>query len=89
MFYHVFLFYRNTSDTLGFEPLLSHKTENELVTTYSPSAGDFSTTVAEPESDDEGALRVNIVGMTCMSCVRNIEETVGKKPGILSINVSI
>ncbi|CAH1112001.1 unnamed protein product [Psylliodes chrysocephalus] len=79
----------NTSDTLGFEPLLSHKTENELVTTYSPSAGDFSTTVAEPESDDEGALRVNIVGMTCMSCVRNIEETVGKKPGILSINVNL
>lgn len=32
---------------------------------------------------------VSIKGMTCNSCVRNIEGTVGGKPGVVSIKVSV
>ena len=31
---------------------------------------------------------VGIKGMTCNSCVKNIEGTVGEKPGVLSVKVS-
>lgn len=33
------------------------------------------------------ACRVNIEGMTCMSCVRNIESNIGAKDGIVFIKV--
>lgn len=33
-------------------------------------------------------VKVNIEGMTCQSCVRNIEGTVSKQKGILNIKVS-
>lgn len=80
-------FFRNTSDTLGFEPLINQKvTNNERVTTYSPSSGDYSGGLIDTESED-GAVRVNIIGMTCQSCVKNIEENISKKPGIYSIKV--
>ncbi|KAK7077087.1 ATPase Cu transporting protein 7B, partial [Halocaridina rubra] len=32
---------------------------------------------------------IGIKGMTCMSCVKNIQGTVGAKPGVLSIEVSL
>ncbi|KAJ8928901.1 hypothetical protein NQ314_018472 [Rhamnusium bicolor] len=79
----------NTSDTLGFEPLINQKvSENERITTYSPSSGDYTSTLIDTEPED-GAVRVNISGMTCQSCVKNIEETISKKPGIYSIKVNI
>lgn len=34
-------------------------------------------------------VTVSIEGMTCMSCVRNIESTVGEKPGVLVIKVNL
>ncbi|XP_018565984.1 copper-transporting ATPase 1 isoform X4 [Anoplophora glabripennis] len=79
----------NTSDTLGFEPLINQKhSENERITTYSPSSGDYSGNLIDAEPE-EGAIRVNIIGMTCQSCVKNIEETISKKPGIFSIKVNL
>ncbi|KAJ8951132.1 hypothetical protein NQ318_021576 [Aromia moschata] len=39
---------KNTSDTLGFEPLINQKSsENERVTVYSPSSGDYSGAVVD------------------------------------------
>ncbi|XP_068235378.1 copper-transporting ATPase 1 isoform X2 [Palaemon carinicauda] len=38
---------------------------------------------------DTSTVIIGIKGMTCMSCVKNIEGTVGSKPGILSIKVSL
>lgn len=32
---------------------------------------------------------ISIEGMTCQSCVRNIEGNISKKPGVMSINVSL
>lgn len=34
-------------------------------------------------------ITVSVEGMTCMSCVRNIEGTISKKPGVKSISVSL
>nr|CAI5868018.1 unnamed protein product [Callosobruchus analis] len=80
---------KNTSDTLGFEPLLNQKShENDHSTTYSPQSGDYSRTLLDHESE-EGALKVKINGMTCQSCVRSIEENIVKQPGIYSIKVNL
>ncbi|XP_059152598.1 copper-transporting ATPase 1-like isoform X2 [Physella acuta] len=38
---------------------------------------------------DELTIHLSVEGMTCMSCVRNIESTVSKKDGIKSITVSL
>lgn len=84
---NIFIFLRNTSDTLGFEPLINQKqSENERIKIYSPSSGDYSDSLVDVESK-EGAIRVNIIGMTCQSCVKSIEENISKKPGIYSIKV--
>lgn len=34
-------------------------------------------------------VTVGIEGMTCMSCVKNIESTVGEKPGVFMIKVTL
>lgn len=68
---------REATQNLGFEPLIKFKTKN--VSQLTPT-GDYKS---------DGIVRVNIVGMTCQSCVRNIEETVGKKAGIHSIKVNL
>ena len=45
----------------------------------------------DPDDADGGGVKVTIEvkGMTCMSCVRNIESNVGKRAGVLSISVSL
>ncbi|XP_055597734.1 copper-transporting ATPase 1 isoform X2 [Uranotaenia lowii] len=35
------------------------------------------------------SVRLPILGMTCQSCVRNIEGHIGSKPGIIKINVQL
>ncbi|CAG5115771.1 unnamed protein product [Candidula unifasciata] len=40
-------------------------------------------------ADQELEVTVSVEGMTCMSCVRNIESTISKKPGVKSITVSL
>jgi len=32
---------------------------------------------------------VDIQGMRCQSCVKNIEKTIGAKPGIISVSVNL
>lgn len=88
--YFLFIF-RNTSDTLGFKPLVNQKaSQNESIATYQPCAGDYVGGFSDNEIDDEGGgvIRINIFGMTCQSCVKNIEGTICQKPGIISIKVS-
>ncbi len=36
-----------------------------------------------------GAVELPITGMTCASCVRNVERALQKQPGILSVNVNL
>ncbi|CAL4140417.1 unnamed protein product, partial [Meganyctiphanes norvegica] len=50
----------------------------------------FTATLPECEMDFlTKSCVISIEGMTCMSCVRNIEGTVGNKSGIKSIKVSL
>ncbi|KAG0723969.1 Copper-transporting ATPase 1 [Chionoecetes opilio] len=39
--------------------------------------------------NDATTVTIGIEGMTCMSCVKNIEKTVGEKPGVLMIKVNL
>ncbi|KAF7271816.1 hypothetical protein GWI33_015361 [Rhynchophorus ferrugineus] len=78
-----------TSDSLGFEPLINQRSdENEIIRSVSPTGDSRSGQLVSGSYDSE-TTRVNIVGMTCQSCVRNIEDTVGKKNGIIHIKVSL
>ncbi len=36
-----------------------------------------------------GSMELPITGMTCASCVRNVERAIQKQPGILSVNVNL
>jgi Cu+-exporting ATPase len=37
----------------------------------------------------QATLELPITGMTCASCVRNVERAISKQPGILSVNVNL
>lgn len=41
------------------------------------------------KQEGESLTKINVYGMTCQSCVRNIESTVGQRPGVLHIKVSL
>lgn len=48
--------------------------------------------ITEPISVDDhnnSFTKINVEGMTCMSCVNNIEDFVGKKAGVSKIKVSL
>ena len=42
-----------------------------------------------PEATQVQSISIGIEGMTCQSCVQTIEGTIGRKPGVLSIKVSL
>ncbi|ESP04420.1 hypothetical protein LOTGIDRAFT_136210 [Lottia gigantea] len=52
------------------------------------SIGDEFEEIAIRGSKEDSCM-VNIIGMTCMSCVRNIEANISKKSGIKTIKVSL
>ncbi|KAK6173176.1 hypothetical protein SNE40_016680 [Patella caerulea] len=52
------------------------------------SSGDEFDEIAIRSSKEENCV-INIVGMTCMSCVRNIESNISGKLGIKTISVSL
>lgn len=79
-------FSRNTSDSPGYEPLLKKKTFKPI-SKLSPTGDHANDGLIGDLDSDDGTIQVNIVGMTCQSCVRNIEETVSKRIGIYKIKV--
>ncbi|XP_073834697.1 copper-transporting ATPase 1 [Musca autumnalis] len=56
-------------------------TSQNLVEIDLPPNGTMTTTTKE--------VRLSIVGMTCMSCVRNIEGNIGSKAGIIKCRVEL
>ncbi|ELU04312.1 hypothetical protein CAPTEDRAFT_32189, partial [Capitella teleta] len=46
----------------------------------------FEASLDQPQS---AQVRISVEGMTCKSCVRNIEEHVGKQDGVQSVEVSL
>ena len=50
----------------------------------------FEASLESPEKPASFSLAtIEVKGMTCLSCVRNIEDVVGGKPGVKSIEVSL
>lgn len=41
----------------------------------------------EDPAEETGVVKIGIQGMTCQSCVRNIEGMIGKRSGVISIRV--
>ena len=37
----------------------------------------------------QSSIELPITGMTCASCVRNVERAIGRQPGILAVNVNL
>ncbi|XP_048522016.1 copper-transporting ATPase 1 isoform X2 [Dendroctonus ponderosae] len=81
---------KNTSDTLGFEPLINRTyVDHESVPGIS-ATGDYKVSSPHFSRDYENeTVRINIMGMTCQSCVNSIQDTIRKKSGILNIKVSL
>lgn len=83
-----FFFCRDATDAMGFEPLMGKSQDEEV---HLSPTGDFLTTSVpsiQRQSDDD-SIKININGMKCQSCVKNIEETISKNPGIYNIKVNL
>ena len=94
---------KNIESTVGAKPGISRIQVSlqckEATVTYAPSLvspedvrdfiDDMGFDATLPRSDAPSSCVVDIKGMTCMSCVRNIESTVGEKHGIRHIKVSL
>lgn len=78
-------FFRNTSESLGFEPLLINQTHEDNEPISDPSStGDYKKSSLGTET-----AKINIMGMTCQSCVNNIQGLIGQKPGVFNITVNL
>lgn len=69
---------RSNIEDMGFEALLPSEEDQ-----------DAQLICLEEDKANEAACVISIEGMTCQSCVQTIEATIGKKPGVLSIRVSL
>ncbi|KAK6633615.1 hypothetical protein RUM44_004222 [Polyplax serrata] len=56
---------------------------------FSNNADESSAITFEGTTMDTKEVSVKIGGMTCMSCVRNIEGTISSKPGVLEAKVDL
>lgn len=55
-----------------------------------PSDGGYNNVNANMVKDEEPVVtRISVEGMTCHSCVKNIENTISQKPGVKHISVSL
>ena len=65
------------------------KTTPEKVRDHIDDMGFEATLVPLDAAQGEESCVVSIKGMTCNSCVKNIEGTIGEKPGVIAIKVSV
>lgn len=100
LYKHYYFLYscRDATDSFGFQPLIVYKPQDEeepVALSTRNAAGDCISAAtplisSQPTiKSSSSSAKININGMTCQSCVRNIEETVGKKIGVKNIKVSI
>ncbi|VDH90143.1 Cu+-exporting ATPase [Mytilus galloprovincialis] len=74
---------REAIDDMGFDA--SFPRQSSVDKEFDRLAERSSTRSGGPESECE----ISIIGMTCKSCVRNIESNIKDKSGIISISVSL
>ena len=49
----------------------------------------FGACILEPSAESESIVSIRVVGMTCQSCVKTIEEALSKRNGVLQVTVSL
>lgn len=79
------------SENAGYIDYNPSETNMEQIVEYIDDMG-FECPITKPIGNTNGNIlqtRLNVDGMTCQSCVRNIEENISKQPGIVSIAVSL
>lgn len=75
---------------LGFRPVGYEKLSgDEAGFPLSPTGDCLTSDAPLLERLKDNSLVVNIVGMTCQSCVNSIESVIGQMPGIYSIKVTV
>lgn len=81
-------FYRKTTENLGFRPVNNEKLlENDTGPPLSPTGDFLNLPLLKQQQPQENTLLININGMTCQSCVNNIESLISQMNGIHSIKV--
>ncbi|XP_034247401.1 copper-transporting ATPase 1 isoform X2 [Thrips palmi] len=81
---HIKVSLEKKNANITYDPRMT--TAAELVTTIDDMG--FEATLADNNSIELSCL-IRVDGMTCMSCVRNIEGTISGKPGVHHISVSL
>ncbi len=71
---------RDHIDDMGFEATLQEKRNNSL--------SEFDPLKPKKEKAEADTV-ISVEGMTCMSCVKNIEGTMSDFPGVVNISVSL
>jgi Cu+-exporting ATPase len=74
------------------EAAVNLATERATVS-YDPAQVDVNTLIRRVQDAGygvaTGSIDLPITGMTCASCVRNVERAVSRQPGVLSVNVNL
>nr|XP_022920437.1 copper-transporting ATPase 1 isoform X2 [Onthophagus taurus] len=75
----------DAAESMGFEPLINQlSNETQPILT---EKGDTTQKLIKKQPHE--TIRIKIVGMTCQSCVRTIEDTLSNRPGIQTIKVNL
>ncbi|KAK8380400.1 hypothetical protein O3P69_016761 [Scylla paramamosain] len=79
----------NLEEKKGVVSIDPQKTTPEEVRDHIDDMGFEATLVPSDSAEGVETCVVSIKGMTCNSCVKNIEGTIGEKPGVVTIKVSL
>uniref|UniRef100_A0A0P4WHT0 P-type Cu(+) transporter n=1 Tax=Scylla olivacea TaxID=85551 RepID=A0A0P4WHT0_SCYOL len=79
----------NLEEKKGVVSIDPKKTTPEEVRDHIDDMGFEATLVPSDSAEGVETCVVSIKGMTCNSCVKNIEGTIGEKPGVVTIKVSL
>ncbi|MBZ0277800.1 MAG: cadmium-translocating P-type ATPase, partial [Anaerolineae bacterium] len=84
---------RTLSKTEGVgEAMVNYATERASVS-YDPATTNITTLIERVSKAGYGvaqaSIELPITGMTCASCVRNVERAISKQSGILNVNVNL
>jgi Cu+-exporting ATPase len=84
---------RTLTKTPGIELANVNFATERATVTFDPSQTAVKTLIERVEKAGYGvaqaSIELPITGMTCASCVRNVERAVGKQVGVLSVNVNL
>jgi P-type Cu+ transporter len=84
---------RTLSKTEGVEAANVNFATERAQVTFDPALVKMNDVIARIDKAGYGVAQATIdlpiTGMTCASCVRNVERAINKQPGVLSVNVNL